>query len=93
MSKPIFQIDLKPVTPRERFTSYHIKLYINGGCFTGIVPLDQVEAMKRQGLVFQTYGTREVNGKFERFEYPDKLDGAGVQYTSEVYEINKKKHE
>jgi hypothetical protein len=90
MSKQTLKIDLKPVTPREKFTSYYIKFYMLDECITGIIPLDQVKRMVEAGIVHQTFGTREVNGKMERFEYEDKLDGAGVQYTSALYEIEEK---
>ncbi|MCF8255374.1 MAG: hypothetical protein K9H61_02420 [Bacteroidia bacterium] len=87
MSQPTLQIDLKPVSQGESFTSYYMNIYFNGNMFRGIVSRNQAEEMNKEGLVIQTYGQREIDGKLERFEYPEKVDGAGVQYTSPVFEL------
>ena len=87
MSKPTFQIDLKPVAENESFTSYFLILMVNGCSFKCIVSQDEVERMKHYGLVKQVTYQIEVDGKLETREYENKLDGAGVQYTSKCYEL------
>lgn len=91
MNKSTLQIDLKPITTVgvKTFTSYYQDLYINGSCYRSILSADTAQQMVNDGIVFQVFGTREENGKSVRFEYPDKVDSAGVQYTSEVYKLTK----
>lgn len=84
MNKPTLQIDLKPIDPENR-SSYFIKLCFDGATFTGICSAETAHDMQRYGLVEQCTGQREENGKLIDFEYPDKVDGAGVQFTSKVF--------
>ncbi len=84
-----FQIDVSP--DKEHDFVFKIELYINGRCYKLMASKEIIEDLKNDGLINQTIGMRH-NEKNElvRFEYPDGVDGAGVKYTSEVYELHKK---
>lgn len=81
------QIDLKPISENEPYTSYFIQIYVNGSCYKGIISQEQVEQMVKDKVVRQVDYQVDNNGKLETKQYPNKVDGAGVQYTSKVYQI------
>lgn len=81
------QIDLKPISENEPYTSYFIHIYANGSCYKGIISQEQVMLMVEDKVVRQVDYQVEINGKLETKHYSNKVDGAGVQYTSKVYQI------
>lgn len=86
MTKPTLQIDLKPVTPGPEFSSYYIKICFDGGTYTGICSKEEADKMEHYGLVKQVKGQRhDDDGKLIEFDYPEKVDGAGVQFTSKIF--------
>lgn len=78
------QIDLKPIKGQS---SFKMNLYLNGDCYSSIMHPYDVELLVVRGIVSQTYGQIEKDGKLERFEYDDGVDGAGVQFTSKLYDL------
>ena len=91
MSKAKIQIDLKPVSkqaPKEgTYSSYYVDIYFNGECFRAICSYDSAMDMQKAGLIKQTQGQKhDDEGNLVYFDYPDKLDGAGVQFTSAIFE-------
>jgi hypothetical protein len=79
------QIDLKPVSVGESFTSHYLKIYFNGNCFTAIVSADTAREMEAEGLVEQIRGQREENGETITFDLPNGVDSAGVKCTSKQF--------
>jgi hypothetical protein len=86
------QIDLKPLTIGSENTSYFMDLIIDGITHRSIISQEQADKMVQYKIVSQV--KRQVNnekGKLETRDYPEKVDGAGVRYTSKVYELIEKK--
>lgn len=83
------QIDLKPCFPPTNFSSYYMNLYIDGRCYQSIISKAESDRLINDGIVQQVKGHRhnDVTGQLEEFEYENKLDGAGVQHTSKVFEV------
>lgn len=84
-----FQIDVKP----EKEGFHKVNLYIDGYCYPVTADKQQIYYWLKNGLIEQTKGQRhDETGKLITFDYPEGHDGAGVKYTSKVYECNEKKH-
>lgn len=89
MSKPKFQIDLKPISLGQEDTSYFMNLYWDGDCIQSIVSNHTAYTMAKEGIVHQvSYQVKDENGVLQTKQYPNGVDGAGVKYTSKVYELN-----
>ena len=83
------QFDLKPTPEPAGF--YRLIIYIDGQCFSAYMPSGEVHSMVRAGIVEQTrMVTQGKNGELITKPYPNKVDGAGVQYTSDVFETKKR---
>ncbi len=81
------QIDIKPIEPRVQFSSYKMITYINGSCYLSIISQSEVDRMVKEGIVNQVKGHRHEGGVLVEFDFPNKVDGAGVQFTSTVYQL------
>lgn len=65
-----------------------VQIYLDGQCYSLIASNYTINQMKQQKLIKQTRGQRhDENGKLVTFDYPEGHDGAGVQYTSPVFEV------
>jgi hypothetical protein len=83
------QINIKPKPRLTNFPAYQMNLYINGDCFSSIIHENEVFDMVKRGIVVQVKGQRtDENNTIIEFDYPDKVDGAGVQFTSNVYQLS-----
>jgi len=87
-----FQLDLKPESRfDESLTSYGATMYIDGHAFEFLASKSTVDELLNSGIVKQVKGTKRDNsGNIIEFDYENKIDSAGVQYTSRVYEITSK---
>lgn len=81
------QIDIKPIEPRVQFSSYKMITYINGSCFLSVISQAEVDRMVKEGIVKQVRGQRHEGDQLIEFDFPNKVDGAGVQFTSTVYQL------
>ncbi len=83
------QIDLKPRKddPQHGFT---MNLYIDGQCFTSYVSGQGARDLVQAGHVKQVKRClrNESTGELEYFDYEGKVDSAGVQYTSKVFNLS-----
>lgn len=84
------QFDVKPADPKSGM--HKINIYLGNCCYTVYGTPEQVSLMKDQGLVSQVRGMRhDENEKPVYFDYPEGVDGAGVKYTSKVYDMREHK--
>ena len=84
----MFQIDIKPIHPQTKFSRMVCNLYIDGMLYTTSISSDDVDRMVKEGVVAKTKGHRHNDkGELEEFDYPNGLDGAGVMYTSKMFNL------
>lgn len=83
------QIDITPFKNEPKV--FKMTQYINDSCYISTITKNEVERLINDGIVAQVYGQRHNDkGVLERFEYPDKVDSAGVQYTSKLFVLTPK---
>lgn len=87
-----FQIDFKPESIKNpSLTSFTVDVWIDGQCFQLGASANTVKEFLNAGMIKQLKGKlRDASGSITEFEYPNKVDSAGVQYTSRVYEMTSK---
>lgn len=82
------QIDLKPVGGNCNASSYYLDLFIDGQSVRSTISRIGAMQLVETGIVQQVFGQRHnKRGELENFEYDNKLDGAGVQYTSALFDL------
>lgn len=86
------QIDALPESQKDpSLTSYRVNLYIDGCCYSLLASGNTISHLKDNGLIKQVTGMKHNDiGELVSYEYPNKIDSAGVQYTSPVFEIKNK---
>ena len=86
------QIDIKPVFIGQHIKDHFIQhMYINGIVFTSTVHKTEVQNMLGAEIIkpVKRQLRNDATGKIETYNYPNGVDGAGVMYTSNAFQIIK----
>lgn len=83
------QIDIKPAYSNGDL--HQLNLYVDGYCYPMFIQADYVAMMQRKGLIKKVKGRRREGEKIIEFEYSEGVDSAGVQFTSQEYNLKENK--
>ncbi|MBS1635212.1 MAG: hypothetical protein JST26_04760 [Bacteroidetes bacterium] len=79
-----FQLDIKPSNDGR---IHLMNMYIDGYCYPVMIQADYVYMMQRKGVVKQVKGRQRIGEKIVEIDYPENVDSAGVQYTSQELKV------